>query len=71
MQAHLVNIFEEDRISVKEATGDLELEAMTSSYKDYNTCMFIYIYDNGRYRSINTTLDNEHLLKKDAYTKTF
>ena len=71
MQAHLVNIFEEDRISVKEATGDLELEAMTSSYEEYNTCMFICISDNGRYIYLNNTLDNEHLLKKDAYTKTF
>ena len=48
----------------------MELEAMASSCEVYNTCMFIRTYDNRRYRSLKSALDNNRLLKKDAYTKT-
>ena len=48
----------------------MELSSMESSGKEYNTCMFIRIADNGRYRAFNTTMDNTHLLNKDVYSKT-
>ena len=48
----------------------MELEAMASSCEDYNMCMFIRNSDNGSYRSLKTTLDNNRLLKKYPYTKT-
>ena len=33
--------------------------------------MFTRIYDNGRHRSLKTTMDNKYLLKKYVYPKTF
>ena len=44
---------------------------MESSCEEYNSCVFVCMSYNGSYRSLNTTLYNEHILKKDAYPKTF
>ena len=70
IKAHPTKICEEDSITLKEATDDVKLSAMMSLCNGYNACMFICISDNGRYRSLKTTLDNEHFKKKDSYTKT-
>ena len=48
----------------------MELAAMTFSCKEYNTCMLNGIDNNGRHKSLKTTMDNKNLLKKDAYTET-
>ena len=70
IQAHLANILEENRIVLKEATYSMELAAMASTCKEYNACILVYISNDGRYRSLKTTLDNEHLLEKYFYPKT-
>ena len=70
MQVHIANIWEDNIIALKETIDDMELEAMASSCEDYNMCMFIRNSDNGSYRSLKTTLDNNRLLKKYPYTKT-
>ena len=70
MQSHLANIYKENISAVKEATEDMELAAMSLLCNEYSTCMFIRISGNGRYRSLNSNLDNEHILKIYAYPKT-
>ena len=70
MQTHLANVCEENSIRVKEVTDNIELTTMTLPCEEYNTCMFIHIDNNRRYRALKSTLDNYHLLKKDAYPKT-
>ena len=54
----------DDRLTLKK---NMEYTAMASSFKEYLTCLFLLMADNGRYKPLNTELENNFLLGKQEY----